>query len=136
MGGGHCEATKVSDKKEKSEGSNRKNNVLKQRKRISNKTLSYSWSVELTEFKCVLRCVTAHLLLGQPLLDLLVVTDAVGDGAGQLGLYATQPRAEVTHVLIQLLHRHQSLFQLLHPAMINVSENVSNWLVSPGVIIR
>lgn len=82
--------------------------------------------------------VIGHLLLGQPLLDLLVVTDAVGDGSGQLGLYATQPRAEVTHVLIQLLHRHQSLLQLLHPAMImiNVSESVSDWLGSPGVIIR
>lgn len=79
-----------------------------------------------------------HLLLGQPLLDLLVVTDAVGDGSGQLGLYATQPGAKVTHVLIQLLHRHQSLLQLLHPAMItiSVSESVSNWLVSPWVTIR
>lgn len=100
--------------------------------------MSYSRSVELIEFKCVLGCVTAHLLLGQPLLDLLLVTDAVGDGSGQLGLYATQPRAEVTHVLIQLLHRHQSLLQLLHPAMImtSVSESVSNWQVIPGVIIR
>lgn len=60
-------------------------------------------------------CVSVHLLLGQPPLDLLVVTDAVGDGSGQLGLYARKPRAEVTHVLIQLLHRHQSLLQLLHP---------------------
>lgn len=45
-------------------------------------------------------CVSVHLLLGQPPLDLLVVTDAVGDGSGQLGLYARKPRAEVTHVLI------------------------------------
>lgn len=79
-----------------------------------------------------------HLLLGQPLLDLLVVADAVGDGSGQLGLDATQPRAEVAHVLIQLLRRHQSLLQLLHPAtiMTYVSESVSNRLASPGVIIR
>lgn len=56
-----------------------------------------------------------YLLLSQPLLDLLVVTDAVGDGSGQLGLHAAKPRAEVAHVLIQLLHRHQSLLQLLHP---------------------
>ncbi len=60
-------------------------------------------------------CVAVYLLLGQPPLDLLVVTDAVGDGSGQLGLHARKPRAQVTHVLIQLLHRHQSLLQLPHP---------------------
>lgn len=60
-------------------------------------------------------CVLGYLLLSQPLLDLLVVTDAVGDGSGQLGLHAAKPRAQVAHVLIQLLHRHQSLLQLLHP---------------------
>lgn len=67
-------------------------------------------------------CVFVHLLLGQPPLDLLVVTDAVGDGSGQLGLNARKPRAEVTHVLIQLLHRHQSLLQLLHPTTNNCTE--------------
>lgn len=52
----------------------------------------------------------ADLLLDQPPLDLLVVTDAVGDRSRQLGLYVRQPRAQVTHVLVQLLHCHQSLF--------------------------
>lgn len=60
-------------------------------------------------------CVTVYLLLSQPPLDLLMMTHTVGDGPGQLGLDAGQPRAEVAHVLIQLLHRHQSLLQLLHP---------------------
>lgn len=61
-------------------------------------------------------CVSAHLLLGQPPLNFLVVTDTVGNGCGQLSLYARKPRAKVIHVLIQLLHSHQSLLQLLHPS--------------------
>lgn len=60
-------------------------------------------------------CVCLHLLLGEPPLDLLVVTNTVRDGSGQLGLNARKPGTEVTHVLIQLLHRHQSLLQLLYP---------------------
>lgn len=51
----------------------------------------------------------ADLLLDQPPLDLLVVTDAVGDRSRQLGLYVREPRAQVAHVLVQLLHCHQSL---------------------------
>lgn len=86
---------------------------------------------------------SAHLLLGQLLLDLLVVAHAVGDGPRQLGLDATQPGAQVTHVLVQLLHRHQGLLQLLHPDIhpfmgkkmtikieMKVVETVSSWLVS------
>lgn len=63
-----------------------------------------------------------HLLLGQPLLDLLVVAHAVGDGPRQFGLDAAQPGAEVTHVLVQLLHRHQGLLELLHPASRSVQK--------------
>lgn len=66
------------------------------------------------ELKCVVVC-SAHLLLSEPPLDLLVVTNTVGDGSGQLSLDARKPGAEVTHVLIKLLHRHQGLLQLLHP---------------------
>lgn len=62
-----------------------------------------------------IRCCEVHLLLCQPPLDLLFVTDAVGDGSRQLGLDARKPWAEVTHVFIQLLDRHQSFLQLLHP---------------------
>lgn len=53
--------------------------------------------------------VSPHPLLSQPLLDLLVVAHAIGDGTRQLGLDTTQPGAEVTHVFVQLLHRHQGL---------------------------
>ena len=60
-------------------------------------------------------CLSLYLLLGQPPLDLLVLTDAVGDWSGELGLDPRQPGAQVTHVLVQLLHRHQRLPQLLHP---------------------
>lgn len=35
---------------------------------------------------------------------------------GQLRLDARQPRPQVAHVLIELLHRHQRLLQLPHPA--------------------
>lgn len=59
--------------------------------------------------------VSHHYLLQVELpLDLLGVAGVVGDGFGQLGLDVGEPRAQAAHVLIQLLHGHQSLPQLLH----------------------
>lgn len=58
----------------------------------------------------------AHLLLSQLLLDLIAVTHAVDQRLGQLRLDARQPRPQVAHVLVELLHRHQRLLQLPHPA--------------------
>lgn len=59
---------------------------------------------------------SAHLLLRQLLLDLVAVAHAVDHRFGQLRLDARQPRTQVAHVLIELLHRHQCLLQLPHPA--------------------
>lgn len=47
-------------------------------------------------------------------LNVLEVTGFIGDGFGQLSLNVGQPRAKAAHVLIELLHSHQSLSQLLH----------------------
>lgn len=57
-----------------------------------------------------------YLVLSEPLLDLTLMTDAEGDRPGKFGLDARKPGAKVAHVLIQLLHRHQSLLQLPHPS--------------------
>lgn len=57
----------------------------------------------------------SHLLLTEFALDFLVVTGVVDDGPGQFRLDVRQPRTQTAHVLIQLLHGHQGLPQLLHP---------------------
>jgi len=57
----------------------------------------------------------ADLLLCQSLLDLITMADTVMNGFGQLSLNASEPRAKVIHVLIQLLYCHQSFCQLFHP---------------------
>lgn len=61
-----------------------------------------------------LYCTLRYLLQIELPLNLLEVTRIVGDGFGQLGLDMGQPGAKTTHILIQLLHSHQSFSQLLH----------------------
>lgn len=57
-----------------------------------------------------------HLLLLQLLLDLIAVTHTVDQRLGERRLDARQPRAQVAHLLVQLLHGHQRVLQLPHPA--------------------
>lgn len=45
----------------------------------------------------------AHLLLGEPLLDLLVITDVVDNWFRKLRLDSSQPGAEVAHVFVELV---------------------------------
>ncbi len=59
---------------------------------------------------------SAHLLLSQLLLNLFAVADIVDHRLGQLRLDTRQPCPQVAHVLIKLLHCHQCLLQLPHPA--------------------
>lgn len=61
------------------------------------------------------RAAPTCLLLAELSLNLLVVAGVVDDGPRQLGLDVSQPRAQAAHVLVQLLHGHQGLPQLLHP---------------------
>lgn len=57
-----------------------------------------------------------HLLLSQLPLDLVAAAHIVDHWLGELHLDSGQPRPQVAHVLVELLHRHQSLLQLPHPA--------------------
>ncbi len=43
------------------------------------------------------------------------MADTVVNGFGQLSFNASEPRAKVIHVLIQLLHCHQRFCKLFHP---------------------
>ena len=81
-----------------------------------------------SDIVCLCTCV--YLVLSEPPMDFLLMTDAVGDGSRQLSLNVRQPRTEVTHVLIQLLHRHQGLLQLLH------SENTQTHWFTNRIIQR
>lgn len=59
-------------------------------------------------------CTLCYLLQIELPLNVLEVTRVIGDGFGQLGLDVGQPGAKAAHILIQLLHGHQSFSQLLH----------------------
>lgn len=47
-------------------------------------------------------------------LNLLGVTGVIGDGFRQFSLNVGQPGPQAAHILIELLHSHQCLSQLLH----------------------
>lgn len=59
----------------------------------------------------LMSCYLLHIKLP---LNLLEVTGVIGDGFRQFCLDVGQPRAKAAHILIQLLHSHQCLSQLLH----------------------
>lgn len=56
-----------------------------------------------------------YLVFGEFALDFVIVTHSEHYGFGELPLDTRQPRTQVAHVLVQLLHHHQSLLQLPHP---------------------
>lgn len=56
-----------------------------------------------------------YLLFSEFALDFITVTHTEHDGLGELPLDTCEPCTQIAHVLIQLLHHHQSLLQLPHP---------------------
>lgn len=66
----------------------------------------------LSVFLCAHVC---YLLLAEFSLDLMWVAGLIDDGPREFSLNVSQPGAQTAHVLIQLLHCHQSLLQLLYP---------------------
>lgn len=63
---------------------------------------------------CILCTVICYLLQIKLPLNLLEVTGVVGDWFRQFSLNVSQPGAQAAHILIQLLHSHQCLSQLLY----------------------
>lgn len=52
---------------------------------------------DITDTYTLKKAFFPHLLLGEPLLDLLIVTDVIDDGLRKLGLDSSQPGTKVAH---------------------------------------